>query len=268
MSTVGQVPDLPGYNVIRSIPAFMGNSTIVVPCYNEAKRLRTSVFLDYLRTHPEISFLFVDDGSKDATLHVLNTLRQSNPQQISILPLAQNGGKGEAVRQGLIHAVKLQPSGYVGYWDADLATPLEGIGDLQGILDAQPRIKIVMGSRVRLLGRFIARKAARHYLGRVFATCASMTLRLAVYDTQCGAKLLRVTPELPGLLDQPFCSRWIFDVELIARFAQKFPTTAGDPEWIYEFPLHRWEDIEGSKLKAFDFLRAAQDLLEIRSLYR
>lgn len=247
----------------------MGNSTIVVPCYNEAKRLRTDVFREYLRNHPGTSFLFVDDGSKDATLSVLQTLKVADPDHISVLPLAQNSGKGEAVRQGLLQAIKLQPSGYVGYWDADLATPLEAIDDLQGILEAQPRTKIVMGSRVRLLGRHIERKAARHYLGRVFATFASMTLRLAVYDTQCGAKLLRMTPELAKILEQPFCSRWIFDVELIARFAQAYriPTT-GDPEWIYEFPLYRWEDIEGSKLKAFDFVRAGRDLLEIRSRYR
>jgi glycosyltransferase involved in cell wall biosynthesis len=246
----------------------LGTSTIVVPCYNEATRLRTDVFHDYLRSHPGTSFLFVDDGSKDATLTVLQKLKESDPQRISVFPLAQNSGKGEAVRQGLQQAVKLQPAGYVGYWDADLATPLDAIEDLQGVLDARPAIKIVMGSRVRLLGRDIQRKATRHYLGRVFATAASMTLRLAVYDTQCGAKLLRVTPELPKLLEHPFCSRWIFDVELIARFAQAYPTTTGDPNWIYEFPLHRWEDIEGSKLKAFDFVRAARDLLEIRSRYR
>jgi dolichyl-phosphate beta-glucosyltransferase len=246
----------------------MGNSTIVVPCYNEAARLRTDVFRDYLRTHPGTSFLFVDDGSTDATLSLLQELKEADPGRISVLPLAQNSGKGEAVRQGLLHALKLQPSDYIGYWDADLATPLEAIEDLQGILDAQSAIRIVMGSRVRLLGRHIERKAARHYLGRVFATFASLTLRLPVYDTQCGAKLLRVTPELPKLLEHPFCSRWIFDVELIARFAQVYPTASGDPAWIYEFPLHRWEDIAGSKLKAFDFLRAAGDLLQIRSRYR
>ncbi len=246
----------------------MGNSTIVVPCYNEAKRLRTDVFRDYAISHPDTTLLFVDDGSKDATLSVLKKLQETAPGSFSVFPLATNSGKGEAVRQGLLQAVKLQPSGSVGYWDADLATPLEAIDELQTILDQQPRIKIVMGSRVRLLGRHIERKAARHYLGRVFATAASMTLRLPVYDTQCGAKLLRVTPELPKLLEQPFCSRWIFDVELIARLVQAYPRPNGDPTWIYEYPLHRWEDIDGSKLKTFDFVRAIRDLLEIRSRYR
>lgn len=246
----------------------MGKSIIVVPCYNEAKRLRSGVFRDYLRARPDTSFLFVNDGSRDDTLAVLEALRLEVPEQIEVLPLAQNSGKGEAVRQGLLHAVTALRADSVGYWDADLATPLEAIDDLRGVLEAQPAIRIVMGSRVRLLGRHIERKAARHYLGRVFATAASLTLRLPVYDTQCGAKLLRVTPELAGLLTQPFCSRWIFDVELIARFAKQYPTASGDPKWIYEFPLYVWEDIAGSKLTAFDFVRAVRDLLEIRSRYR
>ncbi len=244
----------------------MGTSTIVVPCYNEANRLRVDDFRDYLRNHPDTSFLFVDDGSKDRTLEVLESLRATMPQRIHVFALPKNSGKGEAVRQGLLHAIQQHSSSYVGYWDADLATPLEAIDDLQGILSQQPAIQIVMGSRVRLLGREIQRKAARHYLGRVFATFASMVLRMPVYDTQCGAKILRVVPELTNLLHQPFCSRWIFDVELIARFAQLHSEESLG--WIYEFPLHRWDDVEGSKLRAFDFLRAGRDLLEINRRYR
>ena len=247
----------------------MGKSIIVVPCYNEAKRLRVDAFRDYLRSHPDTSFLFVDDGSKDATLEVLKQFQSTAPNQIEVFPLAKNSGKAEAVRQGLLHAVKTRPTDYTGYWDADLATPLNAIDDLQGILEEQPAIKLIMGSRVRLLGREIQRKALRHYLGRVFATFASMTLRLAVYDTQCGAKMLRMTPELLKILAEPFSSRWIFDVELIARYAKVYPVPAtGDPEWVYEFPLHRWEDIEGSKLKSTDFLKAVMELWAIRSRYR
>jgi len=241
-------------------------STIVVPCYNEAARLRVDSFRGYLRHHPSTTFLFVDDGSKDGTLAVLKNLKDSVPAQVDVLALAKNSGKGEAVRQGLLHAIQRHSSSYVGYWDADLATPLEAIDDLQGILSEQPAVQIVMGSRVRLLGREIQRKAARHYLGRVFATFASIVLRMPVYDTQCGAKILRVVPELTKLLQQPFGSRWIFDVELIARFAQFY--SKDRLEWIYEFPLHRWDDVEGSKLRAFDFLRAGRDLLEINRRYR
>jgi dolichyl-phosphate beta-glucosyltransferase len=89
-----------------------------------------------------------------------------------------------------------------------------------------------------------------------------MTLGVAVYDTQCGAKLFRATDETQTLFLQPFSSRWIFDVEILARLV----ATAGDgraEQMIYECPLDRWTDVGGSQLKPRDFARAAVDLARI-----
>jgi hypothetical protein len=121
---------------------------------------------------------------------------------------------------------------------------------------------MVFGSRVKLLGRRIVRKPHRHYLGRIFATVVSNVLRLPVYDTQCGAKLFRRTSQLAVVLQNPFRSRWIFDVEILARFIH----TCGIEyvkNSVYEYPLAEWCDIGGSKVKPGDFLKALGDLLRI-----
>ena len=131
-----------------------------------------------------------------------------------------------------------------------------------------PNLEMLFGSRVRLLGRHIHRKAVRHYLGRVFASVVSIMLRLPVYDTQCGAKLFRVTPELPQILAEPFLSRWVFDVEILAR---SIALHHGDVEYVaqsvYEFPLLRWEDVSGSKVHPGDFLKAFLDVVRIYRRY-
>lgn len=242
--------------------------TIVVPCYNEASRLQTAAFHSFIQPGQPIRFLFVNDGSTDATIAVLESMRNGFEQYIRILDLAKNEGKGEAVRQGMLHASREDDARYVGFWDADLATPLNAIPLLLEKLEEHPRLQMAFGSRVRLLGRDIHRKAARHYLGRIFATTVSLMLRLPVYDTQCGAKLFRVTPELHQLLDEPFISRWVFDVEILAR---AIAAHGGDAQYlshsVYEVPLPRWEDVSGSKVHAGDFFRAFLDVLKIYRRY-
>jgi glycosyltransferase involved in cell wall biosynthesis len=243
--------------------------TIVVPCYNEAARLQPARFSEYLAQDDHVDFLFVNDGSRDATLEVLNALRAKHPDRIWVLDKQPNGGKAEAVRAGLLQAIALRRSAYVGYWDADLATPLTAIPQLLGKLEEAPQREMVFGSRVRLLGHAIHRKAIRHYLGRCFATVVSIVLHLPIYDTQCGAKLFRITPELEQVLAAPFQSRWIFDVEIIARFMAMHNQ---DPEYafttIYECPLPSWEDVDGSKVGPLDFFHAFFELLRIHTTYR
>lgn len=242
-----------------------GRCAIVVPCFNEAARLDTQTFLEYAERSPDIQFVFVNDGSHDGTLDMLRGMQQRSPA-VQVLDNGRNRGKAESVREGMRYAVKLGGVEMVGFWDADLATPLSAIDDMLSVFRESPHIDFVMGSRVKLLGRDIRRRVARHYLGRMFATLASVTLNLPVYDTQCGAKVFRVTPALTAALEQPFLSRWIFDVELIARFIQIKNLDAVLTS-TYEFPLHSWYDVPGSKLKATDFIRAVWELWQIRRRY-
>lgn len=245
-------------------------AVIVVPCYNEAHRLDVEAFLGYASTRRDISFLFVDDGSRDGTGDVLASLCRRLPDRLRSLTLERNCGKAEAVRRGVLAALESHPP-LVGFWDADLATPLDAIDSLLAAVTGEPgRIEIAMGSRVRLLGRHIARNPVRHYVGRVFATAASLVLGIAVYDTQCGAKLFRATHNTAALFAEPFRSRWIFDVELIARRLEGFTPAerARADELIVEVPLQRWVDVAGSKVRLGDALLAAWELTRIYVRYR
>lgn len=259
---VASGPEMPGTSSVKNI------CTIVVPCYNEAARFHSAQYSAFLVSEPQVHLLFVNDGSTDGTLAVLNELQAMHPECVQVLDQGVNKGKAEAVRSGMVAAIGRGDCVYTGFWDADLAAPLEAIPMLMGKLDEDPRIEMVFGSRVRLLGHSIHRKSARHYLGRCFATVVSNMLRLPIYDTQCGAKLFRITPELRQLLASPFQSRWIFDVEMIARF---LALHHHDPEYlcnvIYEYPLPRWQDVDGSKVTPLDFPRAMVELFHIWKSY-
>jgi glycosyltransferase involved in cell wall biosynthesis len=247
------------------------NTWIVVPCYNEAHRLRQGEFSHFARDHPEIHLLFVDDGSNDETLDRLEEMA-SNNDAFSVVSQSPNQGKAEAVRRGMNEAFDRggsQGPAYLGFWDADLATPLDEIPRFVSILDEHPELEVLFGSRVQLLGRTIERKASRHYVGRVAATAISLTLGLPVYDTQCGAKLFRASPHCKALFAEPFATRWLFDVEIIARMIRMNRAGEGpDPAVVVrEIPLREWRDVAGSKVRPLDFFKSMIELLQIRSLY-
>ena len=246
----------------------MSNCVIVVPCYNEAARLDADAFRAFVTSNRDAALLFVDDGSRDKTPEVLETLKQFDSARISVLALPQNGGKAEAVRRGLLEACRSSPS-YVGFWDADLATPLDDVAVFTRVLDERPGIEMVFGSRVHLLGRSVRRKLSRHYLGRVFATVAAFTLGLGVYDTQCGAKLFRVSDGFVDRLQEPFIGGWIFDVEIIAREIRARRGTDLPPvsSVIYEHPLLVWRDVAGSKIRLTDWFKVGANLGRIYFKY-
>ncbi|MDB5335461.1 MAG: glycosyl transferase family 2 [Planctomycetaceae bacterium] len=246
----------------------MSPTIIVVPCFNEELRLPVESFRRFVALHPEVCFLMVNDGSQDQTLQVLKWLKTIAPDNFLILNLPVNQGKAEAVRQGCLAAFDLDPE-YIGYWDADLAAPLEAMPQYREILDRLPDIDLVIGSRLPLLGHTVERGLVRYCLGRLFAWSAAAVLGLRIYDTQCGHKLFRNSAKLRQIFHAKFHARWIFDVELFARWIGRRTKTCLQQAQgsIYELPLESWHDVAGSKLKPFDFFRAFFELANIAWVY-
>lgn len=231
---------------------------VVVPCFNEATRLDLDAFVELARKVDEV--VFVDDGSNDDTRRVIERLITEHGSGIDLVALPHNVGKAEAVRLGLLESIE-RGSTIVGYLDADLATPVAEMLRLVDVARLEPHRTAVLGSRVALLGHTVRRRPVRHYLGRLYATAASLALGVPVYDTQCGAKVFRVGVPLEAALSEPFHDPWSFDVELLARILAD-PNLPADA--IVEVPLLEWHDVSGSAVGPVAGLRAVIALAGMR----
>ncbi len=234
---------------------------VVVPCFNEDHRIDELAFLE-LAESGVLRLLFVNDGSTDGTDAILERLRRK-AEAIDVLCLPQNAGKAEAVRQGLRNVVAAGAP-IAGYFDADLATPATELIRMVRILEGRSELVAVFGSRVARLGCRIERSLVRHYTGRVFATFASVALGVAVYDTQCGAKVFRVNENFVAAVQAPFRSPWSFDVALCHRLFDGTTELPGLPSTSFlEMPLEEWSDVAGSKVNVAGSLAALGDVIVI-----
>jgi glycosyltransferase involved in cell wall biosynthesis len=245
----------------------MDNTSIIVPCYNEGRRLDVDEFRSFLNNNSRISFIFVNDGSTDNTNEIIDSIKSFNHEKVKCLTFYENRGKAEAVRCGVLKAIEAGAKN-IGYWDADLSTPLEFIYRM--IDKINRNVTFVLGSRVQMLGYHIERHPLRHYTGRFFATMASIILDLPVYDTQCGAKVFRNNFEIQKAFSHPFTVNWSFDVELIGRL--KIIKRAFDlkplKESAVEYPLERWIHYCDSKVRAIDLVVGIEELLSLKRAFR
>ncbi len=239
---------------------------IIVPCYNEAKRLSEKFFMDFLDTNEFVNLCFVNDGSKDDTIRILRSIQAKHTERIFVIDLKKNVGKAEAVRKGVINMLSQSQYNFVGYFDADLSTPLSEIEYFFLFQKFKPECLVMIGSRVKRMGTRITRKALRHYIGRIFSTIASMILKMPVYDTQCGAKIF-ATELAYEIFDAPFISTWLFDLELLARISER-KGLAEAKKIILEIPLNEWTHKSGSKIKPFDIVKIGIELTKITWYYR
>jgi dolichyl-phosphate beta-glucosyltransferase len=228
---------------------------VVIPFYNEVERINSENFHQIFSAFLHYDFLLVDDGSSDKTIAILEQY-QSEFSNVEVLKLNKNVGKAEAIRSAVL---SLSDADFISYYDADLATPFSELDKLIQFSIQNPNYKMVMGARIKLIGNGVKRSLKRHYFGRIFATIVSQfVLKVAVYDTQCGAKVIDFQTA-KQIFEQPFISKWLFDVELLKRLQKIYNLK----EVVKEIPLEKWEEIGNSKIKFSDFLILPFQLLQI-----
>ena len=238
---------------------------VVIPCYNEEKRLLSTEFTDFIEKNSGYHLCFVNDGSKDKTLEVLNDLRKGREDFITVYDCEKNGGKAEAVRQGMLFMAKKEDLDYIGFLDADLSTDLTDFDDLVSTIENSD-YKIVSGSRISRMGADITKESARKVISLTINFIIRKILSMDFKDTQCGAKIFH-KDVIEISFAKKFVTQWIFDVEIFRRITLHFGLKKAK-QILCEKPLKRWIHADGSKLSMKDSVKIVGQLGQIAWHYR
>ncbi len=230
--------------------------SLVLPVYNEARILERSLAaivacLEGLELAQGFEIVAVDDGSRDASRAILEAFRAREPR-LRVVALAQNGGKGGAVRRGVLEARGRQ----VLFMDADLSVPLE---EVRPLLEALREHDVALGSR-RAPGARITRHQPwlRETLGRCFTALARALLAArGIHDFTCGFKAFRA--EAAERIFRRVTQRgWAFDAEVVV-IARELGLR------IAQVPV-AWRHEDGSKVRVGSaVLRSLREVARIRS---
>ena len=248
--------------------AQMRSLTIVLPAYNEAKRLGPALdeLFGYLDAptpegvHPRIDVLVVDDGSSDGTADLVAARPEAarevdgDKARLGLLKV-RHAGKGSAVRSGMLAAT----GDLVVFADADMATPPSQLPKLVAALDSAD---VALGSRIQPDGSDMRATQPRYrrFLGAIFHALASLWVVGEVKDTQCGFK--GFTHEAAqDLFALQRVTSIVFDVEIIHLARRRGYRLAIVPI--------RWQDVRGSRMRpgARLAVRVAWDLFRIPLLH-
>lgn len=237
--------------------------SIIIPCYNEEKRLPAEKIIAFLQVNKIVRFVLVNDGSNDNTLQILQHIYQQFPSRVIILSHDNKRGKAGAVRTGFLESVKTQEYSHHGFLDADLAISPDELYRLFELIKLNEK-KFILGSRVKKIGANIVRNEWRHFYSRVIATIVGSIIKLDVYDTQCSAKIFQ-SELVPVIFNNDFNTKWLFDVEIICRINNQY----GDLNAIgSEEPVLEWIEKKGSKLRWYNFFSIVNEVFILRKHYR
>lgn len=245
-------------NIIPTAPNSAYDSAIVIPCFNEEKRINVNQYMDSLGDFSSKVF-FVDDGSKDKTFSVLKKLEKMAPDRFIAIKSSENQGKAEAVRLGIRTALDKKFK-HIGFFDADLAVKLFEAENFLHIFKHVPDVNSVIGVRLPLTGHKIDRTKGKYFAQNIISHMANLLFSPHVSDTQCGAKMF-TADVLQPTTKKPFISRWLFDMELLKRISE-LPQSQ-NKNWLFELPVISWTEMGGSKRKFSDYSLSLKDFYKM-----
>ncbi len=228
--------------------------SVVVPVYNEEKRLKSGFehYYSYLKKQKyPWELIFVNDGSRDNTLNLLNKTAKDK-KNIRIISYNQNRGKGYAIIRGIKNA----KGEIILFTDLDHSVPIETVKNFFPYFEKG--YLVVIGSR-RVKGAKIAvhQKPLREFLGRGFTAIVNFFIYWGIADATCGFKAFE-NKIAQKIFAKITVYDWAFDAEILYICKKNKIKIAQAPVI--------WSDVQGSKVSLKkDILRSFGGILKIRA---
>lgn len=228
--------------------------SVIVPVYNEEKRLEAGFdhYYSYLKKQKyPCELIFVNDGSRDNTLDLLNKIAKGK-KNIRIISYDQNRGKGYAICQGIKETV----GKYILFTDLDHSVPIATVENFFPYFEKG--FPVVIGSR-RVRGAKIAvhQKPLREFLGRGFTAIVNMFIYRGIADATCGFKAFE-SKIAKKIFAKITVYDWAFDAEILYVCKKNKIKIAQAPV--------TWSDVRESKVSLKkDILRSFRGILKIRA---
>lgn len=228
--------------------------SVVFPAFNEEGRLEPTLreAAHYFKASDRSAeFIVVDDGSRDRTSALVRRLAQEL-DGLRLIRLADNRGKGYAVRTGVLNAYGRS----VLFADSDGAAPMGEFSRLEAVLDSG--VDVAIGSRVLQSNAVrVSAKGYRRVIGRAFRALVRISTATDIQDTQCGFKLFKARAA-QDLFSRMRIDGFAFDVEVLLMARRCGYSVA-------EVPIN-WTHQPGSRVNlVLDSMRMMRDLMVIRS---
>ena len=231
------------------------NLSIIIPVFNEENFLNKlfSQLKNYFN-EKNIEIIFVDDGSSDSSLAILNTLKQKEQYKFifNIETIQINSGKGKAIQTGL----KKSQGNYILLQDADLELDSKDAKEMYDIICSNKEIKCIFGSRY-LTGKLKKNNYFfNNVVGKFNSFIFNIFFRQSISDVHCGLKIIeRSVIEKINLSINDFG----IEIDLASQIVKnKF--------FIYEFGVSYYfrSKNEGKKITWVDGIKSFYYLIKVR----
>jgi len=233
--------------------------SIVVPAYNEARRLPPTLaalgefFRDFTRAY---EVLVVVEQSTDGTLEIAAKLA-AQQAHFQVIDNGPKRGKGHAVRSGMLRT----RGEFAFYMDADLSVPLAEVPAFLAHFEHTPAVDVLIGNRQHARSRITRRQSPlREGMGKIFNRVLQTMALVDLRDTQCGFKAFRQTA-CREIFSRQTLDGFAFDVEVLL-LAERLGYRVED------LPVE-WINSPESKVEILsDSLRMLRDTWQVRKRLR